>query len=144
MPFGPVELLVIEFPGSHFTGEITPALAELVQNNTISIIDLLVIHKDAAGNVVALEINDLDDDDYAVFDAALPDELAGLLTEDDALSIAAALPNNYTAGLLLFENTWAARFAQAVRGARGEVLLNERIPHAVIEELIATHNQLNA
>lgn len=144
MPFGPVELLVIEFPGSHFTGEITPALAELVQNNTISIIDLLVIHKDAAGNVVALEINDLDDDDYAVFDAALPDELAGLLTEDDALSIAAALPNNYTAGLLLFENTWAARFAQAVRSARGEVVLNERIPHAVIEELIAAHNQLNA
>lgn len=144
MPFGPVELLVIEFPGSHFTGEITPALAELVQNNTISIIDLLVIHKDAAGNVVVLEINDLDDDDYAVFDAALPDELAGLLTEDDALSIAAALPNNYTAGLLLFENTWAARFAQAVRSARGEVVLNERIPHAVIEELIAAHNQLNA
>lgn len=139
MPFGPVELLVVEFPGNHFTGEITPALVELVENNTISIIDLLVIHKDAAGNVVVLEINELDDDEYAVFDPALPDELAGLLTEDDALSIAAALPNNYTAGLLLFENTWAARFAQAVRSAQGEVLLNERIPHAVIEELIAAH-----
>ncbi len=143
MPFGPVELLVIEFPGSHFTGEITPALIELVQTNTISIIDLLVIHKDADGSVAVLEINELDDDEYAVFDAVLPDELAGLLTDDDARSIAAALPNNYTAGLLLFENVWAARFAQAVRSAKGEVVLNERIPHAVIETLVAA-SQLNA
>ncbi len=95
----------------------------------------------ADGSVAVLEINELDDAEYAVFDAVLPDELAGLLTNDGARSIAAALPNNYTVGLLLFENVWAARFAQAVRSAKGEAVLNERIPHAVIETLAAASGQ---
>lgn len=145
MTFGPVELLIMEFPGNHFTGEITPALVELVRNDTIRIIDLLFVHKDANGDVLVLEINDLDDEDFGVFGDAVPDELTCLLTRDDALHIASALPNNCSAGMLLFENVWATRFAQAVRNARGEVVLNERIPHAVVEELIAqAQRQLNS
>jgi hypothetical protein len=137
MTIGPVELLIVDFPGNHFNGELAPALADLVENNTITIIDLLFVHKDTNGDVLILEINDLDDEDYEVFEDALPGELAGLLTRDDALRIAEMLPNNHSAGMLLFENTWATTFAQAVRSAKGEVLLNERIPHIVIEELVA-------
>ena len=64
-------------------------------------------------------------------------DITPLLNDDDAHELAASLENNSSAGIMLFENTWAARFAQAVRNARGEVLLNERIPHAVIEEVVA-------
>lgn len=137
MAHGPIELLMVEFPGNHFTGEITPALAELVEGGMIRIIDLLFVHKDADGQVRVLEINDLDDENFAVFDSAVPETLDCMLTESDALRLAAGLANNSSAGVLLFENLWAARFAQAVRNARGEVVLNERIPRAVIEALEA-------
>ena len=130
MSYGPIELLVVKFPGNQFTGEIAPALKELVEAGTIRVIDLLFVNKDADGAVDVVEINDLGD-------ATSPPstrssrELAGLLSEDDARYFAAALEPNSSAALLLFENTWAARFAQAVRNANGELVLNERIPRAV-------------
>ena len=138
MSFGPIELLIIKFPGSQFTGEITPALTELVESKTVRIIDLMLVHKDADGTVTVHEINDVGDDEFAVFDAALPEQLTCLLTEEDAQAIGELLEPDASAGMLLFENTWATRFAQAVRSASGEVLINERIPRAVIEELVAT------
>lgn len=136
MSLGPVELLVIKFPGNQFSGEIAPALKELVDSGTIRVLDLIFARKDKDGNVVVLELNDLDDNDYAAFDP-LVDNLSGTLTEDDARQLAATLERNSSAGIMLFENTWATKFRDAVLRANGKLVLNERIPHAVIEKLIA-------
>jgi uncharacterized membrane protein len=136
MSFGPIELLVLRFPGNHFTGEIAPALKELVDANTIRVIDLLFATKDKDGNVTILEVNDLDDKDFDIFDPVVA-EANGMLTEEDARAIAKAIPPNSSAGLLLFENVWATRFVDAVRAAKGEVVINERIPRKVIEQLVA-------
>jgi hypothetical protein len=135
MSYGPIELLVVKFPGNRFTGEIAPALKELVETGTIRIIDLLFVTKDAQGVVDVVEIDGLGEATFATFDP-LVGEVAGLLSEEDARLFSASLEPNSSAGLLLFENTWAARFAQAVRNASGEVVLNERIPRAVVEELV--------
>ncbi|MCC6626864.1 MAG: hypothetical protein IT340_05600 [Chloroflexi bacterium] len=136
MPLGPIELLEVKFPGNQFTGEIAPALAALVEDGLIRVIDIVFVGKDADGTVTTFELSDLDDDTYAAFDPVV-DEIAGLLSEDDLQAVAATLENNTSIGLLLFENVWAARFAEAIRQAKGEVVLNERIPRAVIETLMA-------
>jgi hypothetical protein len=138
MPYGPIELLVLEFPGNRFSGEITPALTELVDSGTIRIIDILFVQKDADGNIVESELSDLAETDFADFDPVI-DELAGLLTHEDALYLTAALEPNSSAGIMLFENVWAKRFTDAVVKADGRLVVNERIPRAVIEELVAAH-----
>ncbi len=129
---GPVEYMLIAFPGNRFSGEIAPALHELVDSNTVHIIDLLFIKKDAEGNVLVVELDTLDDEEGAMFDE-FDGDLEDLLSMDDIELMAAELPNNSAAGLLVWENLWAARFAQAIRNAHGEVIANERIPHELIQ-----------
>lgn len=129
---GPVEYILIAFPGNRFNGQIVPALRELVDSNTIRIIDLLFIKKDAEGNVLSVELNDASADEAAPFDA-VEGEYGDLLSLEDIQLAAAELPNNSSAGLLVWENVWAARFAEAVRAASGQVIANERIPHAIVE-----------
>jgi hypothetical protein len=136
MSYGPIEMLVVKFPGNRFTGEIAPALRELVESGTIRVVDLLFVSKDADGVVDVVEIDGLGDALFATFDP-LVGEVAGLLSEEDARHFSAGLEPNSSEALLLFENTWAARFAEAVRNAKGEVVVNERIPRAVIEEIVA-------
>lgn len=138
MAHGPIELLVLKFPGNQFKGEIIPAMEELVDNGTVRIIDLLFVRKDGNGDLTIIEMLELDEEEREAFDP-LVDDVEGLLSEEDAFILAAGLEPNSSAGLLLFENTWAARFTEAVRNANGEVILSERIPRAVIEELEAAH-----
>lgn len=136
MPIGPVELLVVKFPGNQFTGEIVPALIDLVETGTIHVLDILYVNKDENGTVEMVEIRDQVIGD-ASFDAVISD-LTDLLTEEDVEFFGRSLEPNSSAAMMLFENAWAARFATAVRAAKGELVLNERIPHAVIEELVRT------
>ena len=136
MAIGPIELLVVKFPGNQFKGEIAPALQELIDNGTIHVIDLIFAIKDEQGTLAVLELNDLGDQRLAVV-APQKSELSGALTEDDARSLTGSLENNSSAAIMLFENTWAAKFAEAMRNANGELVLNERVPRAVIDELIA-------
>jgi hypothetical protein len=136
MAIGPIELLVVKFPGNQFKGEIAPALQELIDNGIIHVIDLIFAMKDETGNLAVLELNDLGDERLAVFQPK-ESELKGSLTEDDARSLAGGLENNSSAAIMLFENVWATRFADALRNADGQLILNERIPRAVIDELIA-------
>jgi hypothetical protein len=136
MPIGPVEYILIAFPGNKFNGEIVPALKELVDSGTIRIIDLLFIKKDAEGNVLVVELDTLPSDEGDAFDT-LDGEVSDLLSMEDIELAAAELPHNSSAGLLVWENVWAARFAAAVRNAHGEVIANERIPHAVVEAALA-------
>jgi len=140
MPYGPIELLVIEFPGNQFTGELTPALTELVDSGTIRIIDILFVKKDADGNVSETELSDLTDGVYEAFNPIV-DDVAGMLTHDDAVALTEMLAPDSSVGIMLFENAWAKRFADAVVNANGHVILNERIPRAAIEELVAEHNE---
>ena len=136
MALGPIELLVVKFPGNQFTGEIAPALKDLIDTGTIRIIDLIFAIKDEEGTLAVVELDALGDESLHVFKPA-PSELSGTLTEDDARSLSGGIENNSSAAIMLFENTWAARFVEAMRNANGELVLNERIPRAVIEELIA-------
>lgn len=129
---GPVEYLIVAFEGNQFKGEIVPALTSLLDQGLVRILDLAVISKDADGNVTLFEASELPDEVSQAI-AALEGEHDDLLSEDDLLMAAEDLENNMTAAAMLFENVWAARFAQSIRNANGEVLLNVRIPHAVVE-----------
>lgn len=142
---GPVEYLIVGFEGNHFRGEILPALDELIDSGLIRVIDLAVVSKDGEGNVTILESNELDAE-VANALIKIEGELNGLLSEEDLMMVAEELDYNTTAAAMLFENVWASRFAQAIRNANGEVLLNVRIPNDVIEDsrqaIIAAGNAL--
>jgi hypothetical protein len=136
MPLGPIELLVVKFSGNQFTGEIMPAIAELVERGTVRVVDLLLVSKNGQGDVTLVEFSDLDPNLFGQW-TPLVTSSTPMLNEDDAYQLAELLENNSSAGVILFENTWATRFADAIRSANGEVVLNERIPRVVIEELVA-------
>ena len=140
MNVGPVELLVVRFPGNHFRGEILPALRQLVESGTIRIIDILFAFKDDRGTLKVSEINDLDEEDYAIFDPVVSD-LTGILSQDDIQRLAGTLENNSSEAIMLFENTWATRFRDALVKADGELVLSERIPRSVIEQVLASKAQ---
>jgi uncharacterized membrane protein len=135
MPYGPIELVAISFPGNQFSGEIIPALQELIDTETIRVIDIVFAIKDEDGNVAVLEVDDLPEDQASVYSSTVS-EVSGLLSEEDVQRLGAALEPNSSAGLMLFENTWATKFVTAVANANGEVILNERIPRAVIQAAI--------
>lgn len=130
---GPTEFIVVGFAGNRFTGDIAPALAELVETGLVRIIDLAVVSKDADGAVTILEMQELSAEVAAAF-VTLEGRVRGLLSEADLDEIAEDLPPASTAAALLVEHVWATRFAVAVRAAGGELVLAERIPHAVITE----------
>jgi uncharacterized membrane protein len=137
MSLGPIEFLALKFPGNQFRGEIVPALADLVEEETIRIIDLLFVQKTADGAVRVVELADLGEDDYRAYEEVVSD-VSGLLNHDDAREIAKSLEPNASAALLLFENVWATRFVDAVANAKGEVIVSERIPRAMVEEMLAS------
>ena len=134
---GPVDYLVIEFPGSRFNGEIGSALLDLVDRGVIRVLDLVVIKKDEGGSFEAFEFDDIDDSELGGI-RSLESALAQLLSADDVASGAEALEPGSSAGLLVYENLWAAPFGSAVRRAGGQLVANGRIPVqallAVMEE----------
>jgi uncharacterized membrane protein len=130
MSIGPIEYMIVAFPGNQFKGEIAPALAELVKSGTIRIIDLAFVMKDADGNVVAMEASDVDSQIGKAF-ASLEAEMGGLLNEDDIAATAEELEPNSSAALLVWEDLWAAKLADAIRNAGGELYDLERVPHEV-------------
>jgi hypothetical protein len=127
MALGPAEWIAIGFPGSKLNGSIAPALQKLVASGTIRIIDLIVVHKDSAGTVTTLELEGLDPDEAAPFDD-LDGDVLGLLSEADIALASEALEPNSAAALLVWEDTWATAFAEAVREADGWVVAHDRIP----------------
>jgi len=124
---GPVDWIVVEFPGSRFKGEIAPALDELVTRNIIRVLDLLLIRKDEEGSFDVFELSDLDESEMGTL-RLYETALANLLSEEDVESVAAAIEPGSTAALLVWENTWAAPFGSAVRHAGGQLAASGRIP----------------
>ena len=131
---GPVDWLVVEFPGSRFNGEIAPTIVDLVDREIIRVLDLLVLRKDDDGNIEAFEITDLDDSELGEL-RAYETELAMLLSAEDVEAIAAAVEPGSSAACLVWENRWAAPFASAVRRAGGQLVANGRIP---VQALLAS------
>ena len=125
--FGPVDYLVVEFPKgrSTFDGSMAKELTALVDQGLIRVLDLLVIHKDDDGSIEGFEIDDLDEVDEL---RRLETEVAEILAEDDVVHLAAAMENGSTAGVLVWENTWAAPFASAARRSGGQLIATGRIP----------------
>jgi hypothetical protein len=130
---GPVDYVIIEFPAgkANFVGEMADELVKLSDAGTIRIVDILILAKDDAGVVEAMELADLDDlGPLRAFEA----ELAELLAEEDVEQLAAAMEPGSVAAALIYENTWAAPFASAARRAGGQLVANGRIP---IQAIIA-------
>jgi hypothetical protein len=133
---GPIDYILVEWPGRQPNGEVAPHLVDLVDRGLIRIIDLAFITKDEDGTVAGLEIADLGGEvaELAVFEGAS----SGLLSDDDIGEAAGALEPGTSAALLVFENTWAAPFAAAVRESGGQLVASGRIPvQAVLAALDA-------
>ena len=131
---GPVDYLVVEFPAgaSNFTGEMTSELVSLVDAGTIRVIDALILTKDEDGSIDAVELGDVEGLGEL---QALEAQLAELLAEEDVELLAAAMEPGSTAGVLIWENLWAAPFASAARRSGGQLIANGRIP---IQAIIAS------
>ena len=130
---GPVDYAIVAFPGNRFRGEIAPAIGELVDDGTIRIIDIAFVGKNADGDAVAFELTELDPDVQEGLEKAGV-EVGGLFNEDDLMDVAEGLKPNSSAALLVWENVWARKVAQAMRDAGGELLAFERLPHDVVQE----------
>lgn len=133
---GPVDIVIIGFPGNRFTGRIAPAIVELVEAGVVRIIDLLFVMKDADGVVTSLQIEDFDDalrPSFVGIDVVSP----GALGAEDAHELSDDLLPNSSALMIAFENAWAARFTDAVRAADAVVIDQIRIPAAVVEAVLA-------
>ena len=131
---GPVDYLVVEFPAgaSNFTGEMAKELVALVDAGTIRLIDVLILTKEEDGTVDAMELSDIEELGEL---EALESELAELLAAEDVAHLAAAMEPGSTAGVLIWENLWAAPFASAARRSGGQLIANGRIP---IQAIIAS------
>ena len=129
---GPVDYAIIAFPGNRFRGEIAPAIADLVEDGTIRIIDIAFVGKDADGNSVAMEVTELDPEVQEGLEK-VGIEIGGLFNEDDLMNAAEGLKPNSSAALLVWENVWARKVAQAMRDAGGVLLAFDRLPHDVVQ-----------
>lgn len=129
---GPVDYLVVEWPGQQPTGEAAPLLIDLVDRGLIRVLDLAFVTKADDGSVARLQITDLGEkvEELNVFEGAS----SGLLADDDISEAGEALEPGTSAALLVYENIWAAPFAAAVRRSGGQLVASGRIP---IQSLVA-------
>ena len=126
MELGPIDYLVVEFPGNRMTGEGWPLLVDLVDRGVIRLLDLVFIRKDEDGSVTGLSLQDLGAEgvDLTIFEGAS----SGLLGDDDLAEAAKAVEPGSSAGVMIYENSWAAPFATALRRGGGQLVAFGRIP----------------
>lgn len=136
MAVGPVDVYIIGFPGNKFTGQIAPAILELVENGTIRVLDLLFVMKDADGTVTSLQAADIDEEGAAFLsiDVAQP----GALGHEDAEEVSDDLPDDSSALLIAFENLWVGKVVEALRAADAVLIDSIRIPVDVVEAFEAS------
>ena len=138
--FGPVDYLVVEFPPdtAHFSGEMAKELASLVEAELIQVLDLVLIRKNEDGSIEALEIDDLDEVDEL---RRIETQIAEVLAAEDVANLAEAMEPGTTAGILVWENSWAAPFASAARRAGGQLIASGRIPIQAIVASLEAENE---
>ncbi|SNX66088.1 hypothetical protein SAMN06272735_7934 [Streptomyces sp. TLI_55] len=133
---GPVDYLVLEFPGNRMTGEGFPLLLDLVDRGIIRILDLVFVRKEADGSVAGLELQDIGEGaDLTVFEGAS----SGLLDHSDLQDAASALETDTSAAILVYENTWAAPLARELRRGGAQMVAGGRIP---VQALLASLDAL--
>jgi hypothetical protein len=140
---GPVDYVIVEFPAgaANFTGEMVDELLKLVDAGPSRVVGMLILTKDADGSVEAMELSDLDElGPLQILEA----ELAELLAEDDVEHLAAAMDPGSVAGVLIYENIWAAPFASAARRSGGQLIANGRIPIQAIIAAVEADAELEA
>ncbi len=133
---GPIQYIVLGFPGNNFKGEIIPALGDLVKAGTIRVMDLAFVKKDADGSMLIVELEELADDEAAPF-GAFEKQIGDLLNDEDLLAAAEALEPGSSAAVLVWENLWARKFANAVRGADGMLMAWDHIPYEAVQAVMA-------
>jgi hypothetical protein len=134
MQLGPVEYVLISFPGNKFKGEIAPAIASLVENDTIHILDLTFIIKDADGTTAMFEYDELPE---AAGFADIDGESDGLFSDEDLEIAAAGLEPNSSALFIVWEDVWATELANAIADAGGQIVAGERIPRDIVAAAFA-------
>ena len=140
---GPIDYLIVEFPGNRMTGEGFPLLLDLVDSGTIRIVDLVFATRDTDGSLSVLRVSDLDGDgelDLSVFEGAA----SGLLGPDDLDEAASAIEPGNSAGILIYENMWAAPFAAALRRSGAQLVASGRIPVQAILAALEASEALEA
>lgn len=135
-PAASVELAVIEFPGSHFNGEIVPELVDIVNRGIATILDLVFVTKELDGSVTSVELANLDEE-YAAPFRALEGEINGLLSESDLETTAAAMTPGSSAALIVWENTWARSLVNAIDRAGGRLLAHDRLDSETVRQALA-------
>jgi hypothetical protein len=134
MTVGPVEYIIVGFPGNDFNGQIAPELAKLIESGTIRIIDLVFIAKDAEGDIAIVEFDE--HEALAPF-ADLDGEVGGIISHDDIEHAAVDLEPNTSAALLIWEDLWATGLVDSIRDSGGVLIEGSRIPHDLIEAALA-------
>ncbi len=138
---GPIDYVLIEFPGSQFNGQIAPNILDLVDSETIRLLDLVFVHKTEDGDIETLELTDVAPAEAGDL-AAAEVGYAGLLADEDLEAAAAIVEPGSSALLLVWENTWAAPLATAIRESGGQLVSSGRIPvNAIISALEAADEQ---
>jgi len=141
---GPIEMVVIGFPGSRFTGDIRPRIMDLVDNGVVNIVDALFVRKDSEGIVDFVELQELSDDaDAVMLGAAIASQL-DLLSDEDIEELAEALQPGSSALAIVFEHTWIRPVRDAVVASGGVLLADIHIPAAVVDEVLSALDELNA
>ncbi len=126
-PAGPVDIAVIAFDEPKFDGSVASAIADLVANGTVRLLDIILVNKDENGEVSLVEVTDVDGDGIPDL-VALQGDIPGLLSETDAGVAVEAMPNNSAVAMIAWENTWLVRAGQAIRNNGGTLVAFERIP----------------
>jgi len=138
MALGPIEIVVIGFPGNQFSGLIVPELERLVEAGTVTIVDGLLAIKEDDGSTSIIELSEVGGDSEAAGLAAVLDHVEGLISDEDAEAFTSQLEPGTSAAILAFEHSWMKPIRDAVVESGGVLLDSVRIPGAVIEEILAT------
>ncbi|WP_406099545.1 DUF6325 family protein [Streptomyces sp. NBC_01013] len=136
MAVGPVEYLVVAFPGSRFTGAIAPALAQVVASKAVRILDLTFVYRAEDGSIETIELEELDPEDVVSFEP-VEGEVSGMLNSDDVRTLGENVPPGSSAALIVWEDLWALPLTEAVRAAGGQLVAHERIPADVAEAAVS-------
>ncbi len=133
---GPVEVLVIGFPGSRFNGDIVPSLVDLVERGIISIVDAVLVSRDDDGGLTVVELEEEGVGPEVAALAELVDEIQDLVSDEDVEALAADIEPGSSAAVLVFEHTWALPLRDAVAGSGGVLLSQLRVPGPVVDEVL--------
>lgn len=143
MSLAPIEVLVISFPGNKFSGEIIPEIERLVNNDTITVVDGILVTKDADGEITFTEFEELGGNPEAAALANLLDQIEALISDEDIMELASTLAPNSSEAILVFEHTWARPLRDAIVNSGGILENNFRVPGMVVEELLAELAELD-